>query len=357
MRTADLRRSEEAFRALTENNPLRIRRYSQDGHYLYSNRSGINETTSPENVVGKTIREVIHDPDLVERAERCIREVFETGKPLNTEYKLGDVYASWWLAPEFGPDGKVVSVVTSTLDITERRRMEEDLRHRSAELQATNKELEAFSYSVSHDLRAPLRAIDGFSRILNEDFAHHLPPEALPVLKRISEAAHQMGQLIDDILRLSRITRAELHANPVNLGELAQSIFDEMKTRDPGREIAIKIESELNAKGDERLLRVALENLLHNAWKFTGKLGQAEIRVGRQLKNGEQTFYIQDNGVGFDMKYAEKMFGAFQRLHSSEEFPGTGIGLAIVQRVIHKHGGRIWAESEKGKGATFFFTL
>jgi PAS domain S-box-containing protein len=356
-RTADLRRSEETFRALTENNPVRIRRYDREGRYLYANRAGENDNSLPEEVIGKRIREVIHDPALVALSEACIRQVFETGQPLNTEYQIGASYASWWLAPEFGPDGQVISVVTSAIDITERKRIEEDLRQRSAELQATNRELEAFSYSVSHDLRAPLRAVDGFSRILKEDFGQHLPEAAKPILDRISDASHQMGQLIDDMLRLSRITRAELHENPVNLSGLVHSILNDLQLRDPGRDITLDIDENLQAKGDERLLRVALENLLNNAWKFTGKVSQAQIRVGKQVEKSGTVFYIKDNGVGFDMLYVDKLFGAFQRLHSSDEFPGTGIGLAIVQRVIHKHGGRVWAESEKGRGATFYFTL
>jgi light-regulated signal transduction histidine kinase (bacteriophytochrome) len=166
-----------------------------------------------------------------------------------------------------------------------------------------------------------------------------------------------MGQLIDDILRLSRITRAELRANQVDLGLLAQSILSELHNREPERQIKVEIQANLYTWGDERLLKVALENLLANAWKFTSKQENPTISLGAKRQDGDKVFFVRDNGVGFDMAYADKLFGAFQRLHTVDEFPGTGIGLAIVQRVIHKHGGRIWAEAEKGKGATFYFTL
>ncbi len=355
-RTADLRRSEETCRALTENNPLEITRYDQDGHYLYANRT--SGGLPPEDIIGKTIREITRNPLAADVAEACIQKVFKTGEPLKIDYDSEDGKAvTWWLAPEFDLDGNVTSVIATTIDITERVRMEAELRQRSAELETTNKELEAFSYSVSHDLRAPLRAIDGFSRILMEDFRASLPSEAGPFLSRISTASHQMGQLIDDLLRLSRITRLELHENTVDLSALVKLILDEIKDREPERKVDIQIEDGLTTSGDERLLRVALENLLNNAWKFTGKVEQARIQVGKTVHKGEPAFYIKDNGVGFDMQYINKLFGAFQRLHSTEEFPGTGIGLAIVQRVIHKHGGRVWAEAEKGKGATFYFTL
>jgi PAS domain S-box-containing protein len=356
-RTRDLRASEEKFRALTENNPLQITRYDRDARYLYVNRADFDLTLKPEDIIGKTIREVMGENAFVDFAEQSIQQVFENGQALRTEYELGDEYAAWWLAPEYGPDGKVLSVIASTMNITQRKRMEEELQRRSAELQATNKELEAFSYSISHDLRAPLRAIDGFTRIILEDFKGAFPPEANPYFQHISEASSQMGHLIDDMLRLSRITRVELRRFPVDLSELATLIVNDLQSREPERKVKITIQAGLSTTGDERLLRVALENLLNNAWKFTGKTKDAHIQVGQMQQDDKEVFYIRDNGVGFDMAYAEKLFGAFQRLHTTDEFPGTGIGLAIVQRVITKHGGEIWVESEPNKGATFYFTL
>ncbi|MCS6993507.1 MAG: GAF domain-containing protein [Anaerolineales bacterium] len=358
-RTLALKASEERFRALADNNPLRIRRYDREGRYLYANAVSDLPNFEPGQIIGKTIREVLADkPELVEFAERCLAQVFETGQPMQTEYQFGeDSYALWYLAPEFGPDGQVISVVTTTLDISERRRMEDELRARTLELQASNRELESFSYSVSHDLRAPLRALDGFSRILLEDFQDALPENARHYLTRIREATQQMSQLIDDMLRLSRISRTELRRDPVNLSELARQILESLQTQEPERNARIMIQEDLSVQGDAGLLRLALENLLGNAWKFTAKSNPTEIEVGKTFVDGKETFFIRDNGVGFDMAYADKLFGVFQRLHNPSEFPGTGVGLAIVQRVIHRHGGRIWAQSAPGQGATFYFTL
>lgn len=357
-RTLALKASEEKFRALSENNPLRIRRYDRDGRYLYANWVSSIPNFNPNSVIGKTIREVVDDPELVELGERCIRQVFDTGKPLHTEYKFGDSsYASWWLAPEFDPEGNVVSVVTTTLDITERRQMEDELRARTLELQASNRELESFSYSVSHDLRAPLRALDGFSRILLDDFHDSLPQDGQHYLTRIRESVQQMSRLIDDMLRLSRITRVEMRHYPVDLAGIATEIIDSFKNQEPERIVDVEIHQRLVVNGDEGLLRMALENLLNNAWKFSAKTSQARIEVGKTKFQNEETFFVRDNGVGFDMAYADKLFSVFQRLHSPREFPGTGVGLAIVQRVIHRHGGKIWAESAPGQGTTFYFTV
>jgi PAS domain S-box-containing protein len=356
-RTADLRASEEKFRALTEHNPLQITRYDLDGRYLYVNRADFDHLLKPEDLIGKTIREALGDSGFADFAEECIHQVFGTKQPLRTEYELDGEFAAWWLAPEFDPTGNVISVIASTMNITKRKRIEQELQQRSIELQAINKELEAFSYSVSHDLRAPLRSIDGFSRILIEEFKDTLPAEAGQYLQHITDASAHMGQLIDDLLRLSRITRAELHLGPVDLTDMATCIIKELISREPTRKIKTTVEPGISAQGDERLLQVALENLLNNAWKFTMKTNSAEILVGKTSLEDRDVFYVQDNGVGFDMLYADKLFGAFQRLHSAEDFPGMGIGLAIVQRVIHKHGGQIWAESRPNKGTTFYFML
>lgn len=357
-RTQALKASEEKFRALADNNPLRIRRYDHEGRYLYANTVSSEPGFKPEQIIGKTIREVIDNPELAELGERCIRQVFETGQPMQTEYQYDEnSYALWHLAPEFGPDGQVLSVVTTTLDISERRRMENELRARAFELQASNRELESFSYSVSHDLRAPLRALDGFSRILLEDFHDSLPEDGKGYLNRIREAAQQMSQLIDDMLRLSRITRAEMRHDPVNLTEIANRVLETLMGHEPTRNARVTVQEGLLANGDEGLLRMVTENLISNAWKFSAKADPSQIEVGKVMLDDKETFFIRDNGVGFDMNYADKLFAVFQRLHSPSEFPGTGVGLAIVQRVIHRHGGRIWAESEPGKGATFYFTL
>jgi signal transduction histidine kinase len=228
----------------------------------------------------------------------------------------------------------------------------------TSELQAANRELEAFSYSVSHDLRAPLRSIDGFSQALLEDAAEHLDEQGKDYLTRIRESTQRMAQLIDALLALSRITRAELQRQDLDLSAMAQAIAADLRRQEPTRQVAFVIADGLRAIGDPRLLRVALENLLGNAWKFTAKCPQGCIEVGHLTQlDGILVFFIRDNGAGFEMAYADKLFGAFQRLHRDGEFPGTGIGLATVQRIIHRHGGRIWAESAVNQGATFYFTV
>ncbi len=225
------------------------------------------------------------------------------------------------------------------------------------QLEAANQELEAFSYSVSHDLRAPLRSIDGFSEALREDYADQLDENGKDSLRRIRAATQRMGQLIDDLLNLSRVTRAELRRETVDLSRLAKTIGTELRQRDPQRHVEFIVPEGLVTSGDPQLLRVVLDNLLGNAWKFTSKQSQARIEFGSNATNGTQAFFVRDNGAGFDMAYASKLFGAFQRLHAMEEFAGTGIGLATVQRIINRHGGRVWAEAAVNQGATFYFTL
>jgi signal transduction histidine kinase len=238
-----------------------------------------------------------------------------------------------------------------------RRRAEQETHRLNAQLEAANRELEAFSYSVSHDLRAPLRGIDGFSQALLEDYADKVDGQGKDYLRRVREASQHMAQLIDDLLNLSRVSREEIQREEVDLSAMARTIATELRKSQPERRVEFVIANGLVANADERLLRVAMENLLENAWKFTGKHAQATIEIGVTQVDGEQVFYVRDNGAGFDMAYADKLFGTFQRLHGRTEFPGTGIGLATVQRIVHRHGGRPWAKGGVGKGATFYFTL
>jgi PAS domain S-box-containing protein len=235
--------------------------------------------------------------------------------------------------------------------------LEQRVRYRTANLETANKELEAFSYSVSHDLRAPLRSIDGFSYALLEDYQDKLDDTAKSYLDRVRKATQHMGYLIDDMLQLSRVTRAEFHDESIDLSTIVRKISEKLQQNNPDRTVDVIIREGVFVKGDTSLLQIVLENLLGNAWKFTGREAKPQVEFGTIVKEGRTACFIRDNGVGFDMANADKIFGAFQRLHTSSEFPGTGIGLATVQRIINRHNGQVWAESEVGKGATFFFTL
>jgi PAS domain S-box-containing protein len=260
--------------------------------------------------------------------------------------------------------GQLRGFAKVTRDISERKRIEEQLERQRSELArsnteliAANKELEAFSYSVSHDLRAPLRGIDGFSLALLEDYEEKLDAEGKDHLHRVRAATQRMGVLIDDLLNLSRVTRAEMKLQKVDLSAIGRSIGAELENSQPERRIEFHIQEGLEAHADPNLMRIALENLLGNAWKFTSKLKSARIEFGQTNDNASRVYFVRDNGAGFDSARAERLFGAFQRFHDRNDFPGTGVGLATVQRIIQRHGGRIWAESAVAKGATFYFTL
>ncbi len=266
------------------------------------------------------------------------------------------------LSPLETEEGSLVS--SAIRDITERKKTQDSIRQlneilelRNTELTTINKELESFSYSVSHDLRAPLRAIDGFSLALLEDHGDKLPDEGKDQLQRIRAATGRMGHLIDDMLRLARITRSEIVRDEVDLSYLAQEIVAQLRSSEPSRQVAVSIAPNMKVIGDRYLLRAMLENLLGNAWKFTSKRSDARIEVGVTGCGSELAYFVRDNGAGFDAQYADKLFGVFQRLHSDREYPGTGVGLAAAQRVVSKHGGRIWAEAAVGHGATFYFVL
>ena len=228
---------------------------------------------------------------------------------------------------------------------------------RTAQLEAVNRELEAFSYSVSHDLRAPLRSIDGFSQALAEDYSERLDAVGHDYLNRVRRAAQHMGHLIDDLLRLARITRTEMKQDHVDLSVIAQEVIADLHQHQGYSQDSIKVQAGLAAYGDPALLRIVMENLLDNALKYSSKNLQPKIEVGSIVQNGRTVYFVRDNGAGFDMTYVDKLFGAFQRLHRAEEFPGTGVGLATVKRIVHRHAGEIWAEGQPGMGATFSFTL
>lgn len=267
-------------------------------------------------------------------------------------------------AEKLGDDeiGQTVDAFNQMLHVVEQRdneleksraQLETVVNERTAELRAANRELEAFSYSVSHDLRSPLRAIDGFSQALLEEYTDQLDNVGRSYLDRVRANSQRMGVLIDNLLRLSRVTRQELQPEQTDITAMVYDIVRDLRDTDPQRRVEISIQDSMVAMCDSKLIRIALNNLIENAWKYSSKQAQAVITVGQNAG----VFFVQDNGAGFDMRYADKLFGAFQRLHTKEEFEGTGVGLATVARVIHRHGGEIWAESELGSGATFFFTL
>ena len=271
--------------------------------------------------------------------------------------------------PQFRDQEKTpFQVFTTFTDISDRKQVDDEIRilnselekrvqERTSQLEFANQELEAFSYSVSHDLRAPLRAIKGFCQVLLEDPAEQLDEQRLHYLERIYTSANHMSQLIDDLLRLSRVMNAPLQLTQVNLTIIADSILSAMQNNDLWRKVEYVIHPELIAQADQNLIYIALENLLRNAWKFTSKNSAAHIEIGKAEVKGESVYYVKDDGVGFNMTYQHKLFETFQRLHSSEAFEGSGVGLAIVKRIILRHGGRVWAEGVEGSGATFYFTL
>ena len=306
------------------------------------------------------------------KPRRILRQAAELGRYEEEGWRVRKDGSQFWasvvLTALYDSSNQLTGFGKVTRDMTHRKQIEEKLEQQTCRLALSNtklvelnKELESFSYSVSHDLRAPLRAIDGFSVALLEDCAPQLDDTGKDHLNRIRAATQRMGVLIDDLLNLSRITRSELHFQKVDLSALVRSITSNLqKTQHETQhdhQVEFTIQDGLSANADSSLLRVALENLLNNAWKFTSKVPAARIEFGLSHSNGVSTYYVRDNGAGFDPRYTDRLFGAFQRLHSVTEFPGTGVGLATVQRIIRRHGGKIWAEGSLGKGAAFYFTL
>ncbi len=257
---------------------------------------------------------------------------------------------------------QILNLLLSTYEAAVQRNKElslarDDLHQLNSSLEAANKELESFSYSVSHDLRAPLRAVDGYSSVLLEEFSAEMRPEAKLLLNNVRTSAKQMGKLIDDLLRFSHVGRQPMSKRPVNISSHVHEVLEELRKKQADRRIEIQIDELPDCVGDPSLLRQVLVNLLSNAFKFTRQREKALIQVGCRQQAGENVYFVRDNGAGFDMRHVEKLFGVFQRFHGADEFEGTGVGLSIVQRIIQRHGGRIWAEAEVNKGATFYFTL
>jgi PAS domain S-box-containing protein len=325
---------------------------------------------SRDELIGKDFLDYFTEPEKARVGyQQVFREGFVRDYSLEIRHQDGHLTPVLYNASIYRDEaGRVIGVFAAARDITDRKRAEEEVRtlnteleqrviDRTAQLEAANKELEAFSYSVSHDLRAPLRAIDGFSRIILEDYPDKLDDEGKRFLNIIRTNTQKMGQLIDDLLAFSRLGRQEMNLSDIGMAELAKGVFEEIKPAGTERALQFNINSLPIAQGDHSLMKQVFANLLINAIKFTRPKENSVIEVGGSNEGDKNIYYVKDNGVGFDMQYVNKLFGVFQQLHSSEEFEGTGVGLAIVQRIIHRHGGRVWAEGKVGEGATFYFTL
>ena len=362
--TDALRQSEEMFRLIVSN----IKDYAiivlDPAGQVISWNGGAQRIKgySTAEILGQHFSVFYPPEDLIAgKPDIELQSAKEMGRFEDESWRVRKDGSRFWadvvVTPLTDETGRLRGFVQITRDITERKRAEQEILRRSQELEIANKELETFSYSVSHDLRAPLRGIDGFSQALQEDYEQQLDDTARDYLRRIRAATHRMGELIDDLLNLARVTRAEIHRESIDLSRLANEVAQELRSSDPQRAVALKIAEGMKAEGDTRLVRVALQNLIGNAWKFTSKREQAEIEFGEKTANGNRAYFVRDNGAGFDPSYASRLFGPFQRLHPANEFPGTGIGLATVQRIVHRHGGTVWAEGLVNRGATIYFTL
>jgi PAS domain S-box-containing protein len=368
-----IRESEERFRTMADAIPHLAWMAEPDGSIFWYNQRWFDYTgTTPAEMEGRG-KQSVHDPDILPSVVERWTQAIASGAAFEMEFPLrgADGRFRAFLTRVFplrDAAGRIVRWFGTNTDVSEMREAEAEIQalnqtlerrveERTVQLEATNRELEAFSYSVSHDLRAPLRSIDGFSQALLEDYSGCLDGEGQDFLRRVRAASQRMSVLIDDLLQISRVTRTVMQRQSVDLSVLARGVFQELADGHPGRLVESVIAPGLRADADPHLLRIALENLLGNAWKYTAKHATARIEVGEAEYAGRRCFFVRDDGAGFDMAYADKLFTPFQRLHAQREFDGTGIGLATVQRIFNRHGGGIWAEAAVEQGATFYFSV
>lgn len=355
--------------AILSASPNQIFHIDRRGVYRYASKAALKALgMAPAAVIGKSWRELGLPPETMERIDRERERVLASGEEARGETTFptphGTRHFEYAINPIQGANEESAGVVFTAWDITNHKRAEEEIEIvyknllvRAFDLEAANRELEAFNYTVSHDLRKPLTIINGYCQVILAMFADNLNQQCREYIQEIYDWTLRMNRLIDALLNFSRLSHSELHLETVNLGAIAQSVAAELQLAEPDHSVRFLIADEKPVKGDPDLLRVVLENLLGNAWKYTGKTEEAFIEFGRVEIDGRPAWFVRDNGEGFDMAYAEKLFIPFQRLPGTEEFKGHGIGLATVERIIRRHGGRVWAEGEPGKGATFYFTL
>lgn len=355
-----LRESEERFRALVMAGSSAVFRASPDWSEMrqLTGRGFVSDTVKPTR---NWLNDYIPPTDQ-SRVIEAIKEAMRIKRVYEIEHRVYQIDGSigWALSravPLLDENGNIYEWFGSANDVTERKRAEEALQRRTEELAAANRDLESFTYSVSHDLRNPLRTIGGFTQFLEEDYSEKLDEEGRDFLRRIDGGVRKMQALIDDMLSLSRISRQEMYRKDIDLSATLREYIEELRRGEPGRTVEVVVQDNVHVDADPRLIHLALENLLRNAWKFTAKRETARIEFGTELRNGVTVYFVRDNGAGFDTQFAKQIFEPFRRVHGEKEFGGTGVGLSIVQRVIARHGGEVWAEGEVGKGAAFYFTI
>ncbi len=364
-----LRREQNEKSLILDNLAERVTYLDCDMRIVWANQAVmLQEGKSLDSYIGEKCYKVWHGYD-----EPC------SGCPIVKALQTGEVSEGvvvypddrfWKMtgSPVYDKSGRITGVLDTALEISDLKKAERELKNLNEELEArvrerteelirANKELAAFTYSVSHDLRSPLRGISGFTEAVLEDYGERLNRQGRDYLERVLKATARMNELIDDLLKLSRVTRQEIHNNKVDLSAMVVAYSTYLQEEEPDRKVEFRIQPGCTVTGDAALLRIALENLINNAWKYTGKMEQPQIEFGQYEENGKNICYVKDNGVGFNMAYREKIFNAFHRLHTPAEYPGTGVGLSIVQRIVERHGGEIWAVSEEGKGAVFYFSI